>query len=109
MPPPVARRLLLEYVAQANDLTRSPEFYNSLTTNCTTEIFRMVIALEPGLPLDYRILLTGYVPDYVYDHGGLDTRLPFVTIRERSHIKGRAESTDPDFSRKIRDGVPVPR
>jgi hypothetical protein len=109
MPPPVARRLLLEYIAQANDLAKSPEFYNSLTTNCTTEIFRMVVGLEPGLPLDYRILLSGYVPDYVYDHGGLDTRLPFMTIRERSHIKGRAESTDPDFSRKIRNGVPVPQ
>ena len=109
MPPPVARRLLLEYIAQANDLTKSPEFYNSLTTNCTTQIFRMVVALEPGLPVDYRILLSGYVPDYVYDHGGLDTRLPFVTIRDRSHIKGRAERTDPDFSRKIRDGVPVPQ
>jgi Domain of unknown function (DUF4105) len=108
MPPPIARRLLLEYIAQANDLAESPQFYNSLTTNCTTEIFRMVVALEPGLPLDYRILLTGYVPDYVYDHGGLGTRLPFATIRDRSHIKGRAESTDPEFSRKIRDGVPVP-
>ena len=109
MPPAVARRLLLEYIAQANDLTHSPAFYNSLTTNCTTQIFRMVFAIEPRLPLDYRILLAGYVPDYVYDHGGLDTRLPFVTIRELSHIKGRAESTDPDFSRKIRDGVPTPR
>lgn len=109
MPPPLARRLLLEYIAQANDLTKYPQFFNSLTTNCTTQIFRMVVALEPGLPLDYRILLTGYVPDYVYDHGGLDTTLPFATIRERSHIKGRAESTDPDFSHKIRVGVPVPQ
>ena len=69
----------------------------------------MVRALQPDLPLDYRMLLTGYVPDYVYDHGGLDDRMPFVTLRERSHIKDRAESTDSEFSRKIRDGVPVPR
>ena len=108
MPPAEARRLLLEYITEINDLTHVPRFYNSLTTNCTTQIFRLVRAVQPGLPLDYRVLLTGYVPDYVYDIGGLDTRVPFVTLRERSHIQGRAASTDPEFSRKIRDGVPVP-
>jgi hypothetical protein len=108
MPPPQARALLLEYVAEANDLARTPRFYNSLTTNCTTQIFRMVRALQPGLPLDYRLLLTGYVPDYVYDLGGLDTRVAFQALRDRSHIRGKADSIDPDFSRKIREGVPKP-
>src|SRR5271169_5993316 len=93
-----------EYVAEANDLARTPRFYNSLTTNCTTQIFRMVRALQPGLPLDYRLLLTGCVPDYVYDLGGLDTRVPFQALRDRSHIRGKADSIDPDFSRKIREG-----
>lgn len=109
MPPAEARSLLLEYIALGNELAATPRFYNSLTTNCTTQIFRLVRALQPGLPLDYRLLLSGYVPDYVYDLGGLDTRLPFWELRERSHIKGRALSIDPDFSRKIRQGVPDPR
>ncbi len=109
MPPATARALLLEYVAGANDLAREPRFYNSLTTNCTTQIFHMVRALQPGLPLDYRVLLAGYVPDYIYDRGGLDTSLSFETLRDRSHIQGKANSTDPDFSRKIREGVPTPR
>jgi hypothetical protein len=108
MPPPQARALLLEYVAEANDLARTPRFYNSLTTNCTTQIFRMVRALQPGLPLDYRVLLTGYVPDYVYDLGGLGTSVPFQALRDRSHIRGKADRIDPDFSRKIREGVPKP-
>jgi hypothetical protein len=108
MPPDRARALLQEYVGQANALHRAPQFYNSLTTNCTTQIFRMVRALQPGIPLDYRMLLAGFVPDYVYDRGGLDTRLPFETLREKSHIKGRAASSDPDFSSKIREGVPSP-
>lgn len=109
MTPAAARALLLEYVAQANALAETPEFYNTLTTNCTTQIFRMVRALDPGIPLDYRVLLAGLVPDYVYDLGSLDTRLPFATLRERSHIQGRARSDDPDFSRLIRVGVPDPR
>jgi hypothetical protein len=109
MPPAVARRLLLEYIDEANDLATTPRFYNTLTTNCTTQIFRMVRALQPGLPLDYRALLSGYVPDYVYDLGALDTGMPFAALRDRSHIGGKAESTDPEFSRKIRAGVPIPQ
>jgi hypothetical protein len=108
MTPAQARALLLEYIAEANDLARTPRFYNSLTTNCTTQIFRMVRTLQPGLPLDFRILLAGYVPDYVYDHGGLNTSVPFEALRQRSHLRGKASSTDPDFSRKIREGVPGP-
>jgi hypothetical protein len=109
MPPDRARALLLEYIAEANDLAARPRFYNSLTTNCTTQIYRMAQALQPDLPLDYRLLLAGYVPDYVYDRGGLDTRLPFERLRDLAHIKGRAASTDPDFSRLIRVGVPDPK
>jgi hypothetical protein len=108
MPPARARALLQEYVEQVNALHRTPQFYNSLTTNCTTQIFRMIRELQPGIPLDYRVLLAGFVPEYVYDRGGLDTRLPFETLREKSHIKGRAASSDPDFARKIREGVPSP-
>jgi hypothetical protein len=68
----------------------------------------MVRVLQPDLPLDYRMLLSGYVPDYVYDRGGLDAGLSFAALRELSHIGGKANSIDPDFSRKIRTGVPVP-
>jgi hypothetical protein len=109
MEPTQARALLLGYVTEANDLVSTPRFYNSLTANCTTQIFSMIRVLQPGLPLDYRILLAGYVPDYVYDRGGLDTSIPFEALRDRSHIRGKANNIDPDFSARIREGVPVPR
>ena len=105
MAPAQARALLLEYVVETNDLARTPRFYNSLTSNCTTEIFRMVRALRPGLPLDYRMLLTGYLPHYIYDIGGLDSGIPFEELRRRSHIAGKANSLDPDFSQKIRVSI----
>jgi hypothetical protein len=107
--PAEARALLLEYVAEADDLARTPRFYNSLTTNCTTQIFRMISVLQPGLALDYRMLLSGRVPDYIYERGRLDSGLPFAALRDRSHIRGKASSTDPDFSRKIREGVQAPQ
>jgi hypothetical protein len=108
MTPAQARALLLEYVAEADALAHTPRFYNSLTTNCTTQVFRIVRTLQPSLPLDYRVLLAGYVPDYVYDLGRLDSSLPFEVVRARSHIRGKADSTDAEFSRKIRAGVPYP-
>lgn len=109
MVPATARGLLLEYVAELNDLAREPKFYNSLTTNCSTQVFRMVRTLRPDVPLDYRIVLNGHMPDFVYELGALDTSMPFATLRDKSHIKGKANSDDPDFSAKIRVGVPSPR
>jgi hypothetical protein len=108
VPPSQARALLLEYVAELNELANSPRFYNSLTTNCTTQIFHMVRAIQPGLPFDYRMLLAGYVPQFVYDRGRMAAGVPFEVLRDRSHIRGKALSTDPDFSSKIRQGVPAP-
>ena len=33
-----ARRLFLDYLREINSLAEKPEFYNALTTNCTTSI-----------------------------------------------------------------------
>ena len=38
-PPEAARRLFLEYFREINSLRERPEFYNSLTTNCTSTIW----------------------------------------------------------------------
>ena len=65
--------------------------------------------IHPGLPVDFRVLLSGYLPDYVYDLGAIDTNLPFPQLREQSRIRERAmrADADPDFSAKIREGVPA--
>lgn len=110
MTPADARVLLREYVAEANKLAREPRFYNTLTANCTTLVFAMVRVIHPGLPLDPRILLSGYLPDYAYDLGATDTSRPFAELRELAKIHDRAlrADADPDFSVRIRDGMPVP-
>ncbi len=111
MTPANARKLLLEYAAELNELARRPRFYNTLTANCTTLVFAMVRAIHPGLPLDPRILLSGFLPDYAYDVGALDTTMPFTELRELARIRERAlrAGDDPDFSAKIRVGLPLPR
>ena len=47
--PDNARRLFLEYVDKINQLKEQPEFYNTLTTNCTTDVWSLVAgAVRPS-------------------------------------------------------------
>lgn len=110
MPPTYAEGLLREYVADANDLARAPRWYNTLTGNCTTLVFGMIRAVRPGLHPDYRVLLSGYLPDYAYDLGAIDTSMPFQELRSLSRIHDKAlqADADPNFSTKVREGMPLP-
>lgn len=104
------RALLVALLERANEVARRPVWYNSLTANCTTELFRILRAVAPEIPFDWRIVLSGYLPDLVYDLRRLDTRLTLPDLRARSRIgdRARALGDDPDFARKIRDGLPDP-
>ena len=110
IPPARARRLFLDYVREINQLVEQPAFYNTLTTNCTTNILFHARASGGIARYNWKILLSGYAPDYVYDIGGLDTSLSFVDLKQRSHINARAQTADdaPDFSQRIRTGLPRP-
>jgi len=103
------KRLFLEYVRQINQLREQPQFYNTLTTNCTTTILMHSHVNPDHLPFSWKVLVSGYVPEYVYDAGRLDTSLPFSELFRHSHINARAQSADqaPDFSRYIRSGLPL--
>ncbi len=107
--PGQVRKLLLEYVADANELAEKPEFFNSLTTNCTTTIVKMMRTVGDKVPLDWRLVVNGYLSNYAYDRGVLDRRLTFPELKAKSHIQERALAAglSPDFSRLIRAGVPI--
>jgi hypothetical protein len=111
MPPAIAQKLLRIYIAEVNDLVQHPRFYNTLTTNCTTLVFQIVRVIHPGMPIDPRILLSGYLPEYAYDLGATDTSMSFAKLRELSRIRDKALRADPapNFSAEIREGVPTPR
>jgi hypothetical protein len=102
------RRLFLEYVAEINRLKEHAEFYNTLTTNCTSNIW-MHSRVNPGsIPYSWKLLVSGHVPELLYEHGKLDTNLPFAELQQRSVINPRAIAADKaeDFSRRIREGLP---
>jgi len=108
-PPENVRRLFLSYIAKINALKDHPEFYNTLTTNCTTDIW-MRTKVNGKTPFSWKILVSGYVPQLAYERGRLDTRLPFEELRRRGHVNAAAQAADtaPDFSQRIRADVPMP-
>ena len=108
LPPADIRSLFLAYLEQANRLVTTPRFYNTITVNCTTLVYRMLRHIVGALPLSYRIVLSGYLPEYVYSLGGLDGRYTLTELRELGRITERARraGSSEDFSAAIRAGIP---
>jgi len=109
MPPETARKFFMEYVRQINSMKGHPEWYNTATSNCTVDIIRLIRDYGGRAGYNWKVLLSGYTPLYAYELGGLDTRIPFEALRKLSYInpKARAVGDDPEFSRKIREGLPL--
>ena len=109
-PPENVRRLFMSYFQKVNEIKEQPGFYNTLTTNCTTNVL-MHTKVNPGKhAYSWKVLLSGYAPLYTYELGRLDTSLPFEELKKRSHINAAAHAADQasDFSQQIRAGLPKP-
>ncbi|MFM9923763.1 DUF4105 domain-containing protein [Variovorax sp. H27-G14] len=110
LPQPEMRSLFLAYLDEGAALARAPSFYNTLTANCTTIVYALAKRIVPGLPMDYRLLASGYLPDYLYDVGGLTPGYSMEALRAAGRITERAIATDKtpgaDFSQAIRQGLP---
>jgi hypothetical protein len=108
MRPDAMRSLFRAYLAEGEALCREPRWYRTLTANCTTIVYTMARRIVGGLPLDYRLLLSGYLPNYLYDVGALTRGHDFQTLRNAGRITDRAKAADADpaFSRRIREGIP---
>jgi hypothetical protein len=98
------RALFLTYLDKANQLAAQPAFYHTITANCTTIIFQLARVVEPGIPMDWRILLSGYLPDYLHDHGVTGAGLPLEEVRTDARISAKAQQADPaiPYSNAIR-------
>ena len=109
-PPDQARALLKEYVVESTELAEQPKFYNSITANCATVVFKLVRAAGSTLPFDWRLVVNGFLPGYLYDHDAVVTTMPLSELMERARVSPQAKAADqsPDFSRLIRVGVPSP-
>ena len=104
------RRVFLDYVNSINDMRERPRFYNTLTTNCTTSIWMHTRMNPESPPLSWKLLLSGYLPDYLYELGRLDKTRAFADLEKVSRVNARAHGADKDsaFSKRIREGLPLP-
>src|SRR4029078_7297947 len=104
------RQVFLDYIKTINDMRVHARFYNTLTTNCTTSILTHTRINPESPPMSWKVLLSGYVPDYLYELGRIDTAKPFVDLEKLSRVNERAHAADKDasFSQRLRQGLPKP-
>jgi hypothetical protein len=100
-----AKAFFLEYIRQINELHDHPQFYNTLLDNCTTAIWLRTLAFSDHLPFSWKILVSGYLPEYLYESNRLDQTLPFEQLKQQAYINKRAEEAgiSDDFSARIRE------
>ncbi len=103
--PDQARTLFVALLRRAEALERRPEFYNTLTNNCTTNLLDAINAVrETPIAYGLPVLFPGYSDELAYDEGLLDTDLPLDSARAAFRINERAAAAAhaPDFSQRIR-------
>ena len=103
---PRARQLFLNFVTRANELAASPEWYNTLTTNCTTLPFQLARGIAPDVALDWRVVASGHLADYLYELGVLRPELPLDQIKAKAKLPefGPRGAGGKDYSRRLRAG-----
>lgn len=105
--PEALRTLFLQVAASANQLREAPEFYHTITNNCTTRIVRHVNAVAPRRVSRFRpsIVMPGYSDALAFRLGLLDTDLSLAQTRARWLVNDRARRWigDSEFSLRIRD------
>jgi len=108
VPPEQIRRIFLDYLRTVNEFRTDPHWYNALTSNCTTDIWKHITPYYPGAKFDWRLMASGYADELAYDLGVTDRSLPFPELRRRSRVNARAIAAGRDhgFSSLIRSGLP---
>jgi hypothetical protein len=103
--PEQARELFVDVMKRVNKLRTEPEFYDTLTNNCTTNIRRHINHLKSErVPYDYRVLLPGYSDSLAYDLGLIVSHGSFEETKRYAKVNYQAFlfRDDPQFSQKIR-------
>lgn len=101
------KRLFIDMLSRANALRKEPEFYNTLTNTCTTNIADHINEISPGrIPRDLRLLLPKNSDVLAYELGLIDNSMPLEVLRTKNKINDLAKqyADDENFSSKIRKG-----
>ena len=98
------RRMFLDMLERSNRLASEPEFYNTLTNNCTSNIVRHVNAISNRVPFSYKVLFPAYSDQLAYELELIPTDRPFEAVQAAHRVDARAQQhgIGADFSRIIR-------
>lgn len=79
-------------VGKAAKLEKNPEFYNSISVNCTTAFAPMIRQIDPEFPSDIRLIFNGYFDRLLFEAGYLKRRESesFGSLKSRSYIPGKS-------------------
>ncbi len=110
-PPSNTRRLLLAMADKINGLAAHSEFYNTLTSNCTTALIP-VLNRSGEMPCDCKLFLNGYSDLAAYDAGILRLDYSgegFDELKRRHHVNSKVDRLDIyapgfDYSAAVREG-----
>lgn len=83
--------LFLEYLNKANRLNHTPTWYNTYVSNCTTILFDLLEHAVGQIPRDYRVVLPGLIPNYLYDHKVLSQDISLDEWKEKAHINPKIQ------------------
>ncbi|WP_164104052.1 lipoprotein N-acyltransferase Lnb domain-containing protein [Candidatus Laterigemmans baculatus] len=100
-----AARLLRDVLQRVDQLVAEPEFYDSLSNNCTTNLVQHLNRTQLGqVPADWRSQLPGQSDRLAHSLGLLKTTLPFEEARRQAWVSSRVRQHlgAPEFSQKIR-------
>lgn len=103
--PEAAQKLFVDIMQRVNKLHDKPEFYDTLTNNCTTNLVRHINRVFPSrIPFAWPVLLSGHSDKYAYQLGLLDKSYPFEKLKAAAYVNDLAEKNydDPNFSQIIR-------
>jgi hypothetical protein len=105
------RALFVEMLERGNQLSVEPEFYNTITNNCTTNILEHANSVSPGrIPYGREVLLPGYADELALRLGLIDSNATIEEVRARYLVNARAAAAAGDslFSLRIRESAPPP-
>jgi hypothetical protein len=99
--------MFVSMLQRANALRERPEFYNTLTNTCTTNLVDHVNVIVPDrIPFSAAVLLPASSDRLAYDLGLIDRGRTFDQTRTAAQINDLARrfAEDPEFSMRIRSG-----
>ncbi|MFC1597287.1 DUF4105 domain-containing protein [Planctomycetota bacterium] len=106
------RTLFVAMLERANQLHERPEFYNTLTNTCTTNIVRHLKQVsQRDVPFDLRVLFPGYSDELGFELGLIDFDGSPEEARRHCLLEGSTKTSpdEPDWSRTIRKEIRGPK